>query len=100
MNIRRFEEPPWNYHLFTGSWYFDDAICQDTLKEHFKVGSLTGLGLADYDCGIIASGALLIYLKETQKTSLSHMSRLIPYAAGKYMLLDSSTRRNLELVRL
>ena len=63
-------------------WYFDDAICQDTLKEHFKVGSLTGLGLADYDCGIIASGALLIYLKETQKTSLSHMSRLIPYAAG------------------
>ena len=78
-------------------WYFDDAICQDTLKEHFKVGSLTGLGLADYDCGIIASGALLIYLKETQKTSLSHMSRLIPYAAGKYMLLDSSTRRNLEL---
>ena len=78
-------------------WYFDDAICQDTLKEHFKVGSLTGLGLADYDCGIIASGALLIYLKETQKTSLSHMSRLIPYAAGKYMLLDSATRRNLEL---
>ena len=56
-----------------------------------------GLGLADYDCGIIASGALLIYLKETQKTSLSHMSRLIPYAAGKYMLLDSATRRNLEL---
>ena len=40
---------------------------------------------------------LLIYLKETQKTSLSHMSRLTPYAAGKYMLLDSSTRRNLEL---
>lgn len=39
----------------------------------------------------------MIYLKETQKTSLSHMSRLIPYAAGKYMLLDSSTRRNLEL---
>ena len=79
------------------SWYFDDAVCRQKLLEHFKVASFAGLGLEDYDCGIIASGALLIYLKETQKTSLSHMSRLIPYAAGKYMLLDSSTRRNLEL---
>lgn len=79
------------------AWYFDDAICNRTLKEHFKVSSLEGLGLADYDCGIIASGALLIYLKETQKTSLSHMSKLTAYTTGKYMLLDSSTRRNLEL---
>ena len=79
-------------------WYFDDAICQDTLKEHFKVGSLTGLGLADYDCGIIASGALLIYLKETQKTALSQMTSIHPYTAEKYMLIDSSSRRNLELV--
>lgn len=79
------------------SWYFDDAINMKTLKEHFNVSSMEGLGLADYDCGIIASGALLQYLKETQKTSLSHMSRLTPYVTGKYMLLDSSTRRNLEL---
>ncbi len=79
------------------SWYFDDAVCTRTLKEHFKVSAMEGLGISDYDCGVIASGALLIYLKETQKTSLSHMSRLTPYAAGKYMLLDSSTRRNLEL---
>lgn len=79
------------------SWYFDDDICCRTLKEHFKVSTVEGLGISDYDCGIIASGALLIYLKETQKTSLSHMSRLTPYATGKYMLLDSSTRRNLEL---
>lgn len=79
------------------AWYFDDAICTRTLKEHFSVGTMEGLGLQDYDCGIIASGALLQYLKETQKTSLSHMSRLTPYITGKYMLLDSSTRRNLEL---
>lgn len=79
------------------AWYFDDAICTRTLREHFKVSSMEGLGLADYDCGIIASGALLIYLKETQKTSLSHMSKLTAYTTGKYMLLDSSTRRNLEL---
>ncbi len=78
-------------------WYFDDAICTRTLKEHFRVSAMEGLGISDYDCGVIASGALLIYLKETQKTSLSHMARLTPYTTGRYMLLDSSTRRNLEL---
>ena len=79
------------------AWYFDDALCTKTLKEHFKVSAMEGLGISDYDCGMIASGALLVYLKETQKTSLSHMSKLTPYTTGKYMLLDSSTRRNLEL---
>lgn len=79
------------------AWYFDDVICEKTLKEHFHCGTLEGLGIGDYDCGMVAAGALLQYLKETQKTSLSHMSRLTPYTTGKYMLLDSSTRRNLEL---
>lgn len=79
------------------AWYFDDAICEQTLLAHFQVKSLKGLGLSDYDCGIIGAGALLQYLKETQKTSLAHLSRLTGYAAGKFMLLDSSTRRNLEL---
>ncbi len=77
--------------------YFDDAGCAEALKEHFKVASLEGLGISDYECGVTASGALLIYLKETQKTSLAHMSRLTPYTTGKYMFLDSSARRNLEL---
>ena len=79
------------------AWYFDDAICERTLKEHFHVSSLEGLGLKDYDCGVIASGALLQYLLETQKNELTHLSRLTGYVTGKYMLLDSSTRRNLEL---
>ena len=79
------------------AWYFDDAICQRTLKEHFHVSAMEGLGLSDYDCGIIAAGALLQYLIETQKRDLSHITRLSAYATGKYMLLDSSTRRNLEL---
>ena len=79
------------------AWYFDDAVCERTLKEHFKVNSLEGLGLSDYDCGIIGAGALLTYLIETQKTSLSHLSKLTGYVTGRYMLLDSSTRRNLEL---
>ena len=80
------------------AWYFDDALCRETLQEHFKVASLEGIGLSDYECGMIASGALLKYLEETQKNSLSHMSRLTRYAAGNYMVLDSATRRNLELV--
>ena len=79
------------------AWYFDDAIFQRTLKEHFHVNVVEGLGLADYDCGVIAAGALLQYLLETQKRDLSHITKLSVYASGKYMLLDSSTRRNLEL---
>ena len=80
------------------AWYFDDALCRETLQEHFKVASLEGIGLSDCECGMIASGALLKYLEETQKNSLSHMSRLTRYATGNYMVVDSATRRNLELV--
>ena len=80
------------------TWYFDDDLCRRTLKEHFHVTNLEGLGIKDYDSGIIASGALFLYLKETQKTALSHMATIHPYMADKYMLIDSSSRRNLELV--
>ena len=78
-------------------WYFDDAVCRQKLLEHFKVSSFAGLGLEDYDCGLISAGALLSYLLETQKNSLSNLTHITPYSAGKYMMLDSSTRRNLEL---
>ena len=79
------------------AWYFDDAMCERILKDHFQVGTLEGLGLGDYNCGVIAAGALMQYLYETQKTSLSHLTHITGYTTGKYMLLDSSTRRNLEL---
>lgn len=79
------------------AWYFDDGMCTKVLKDHFKVSSLEGLGLTDYNCGLIAAGALLQYLYETQKTSLAHLTGIISYTTGKYMLLDSSSRRNLEL---
>ncbi|HIQ95271.1 MAG TPA: DNA mismatch repair protein MutS [Candidatus Limivivens merdigallinarum] len=80
------------------SWYFDDELCRKALKEQFHTESLNGLGLEDYDVGVIAAGAVLQYLKETQKTAISNLTRLIPYVTGKYMIIDSSTRRNLELV--
>ena len=79
------------------AWYFDDAVCRQKLLDHFKVSSFAGLGLADYDCGVISAGALLQYLLETQKNNLTNLTHITPYTSGKYMMLDSSTRRNLEL---
>ena len=80
------------------TWYFGDELAETTLLTHFKVKSLEALGLADYDCGMIAAGALLKYLYETQKNDLNNISVIHPYSTGKYMIIDSSTRRNLELV--
>ena len=80
------------------AWYFSDETAQMTLKDHFKVRDLEGLGLADYDSGVIAAGALLKYLYETQKTTLSNLVAIHPYTTGKFMIIYSSTRRNLELV--
>ena len=80
------------------AWYFSDETAQMTLKYHFKVRDLEGLGLADYDSGVVAAGALLKYLYETQKTTLSNLVAIHPYTTGKFMIIDSSTRRNLELV--
>ena len=80
------------------NWYFDDELCRRALLEHFRVKTLEGLGLKDYDCGVIAAGALFQYLTETQKTSLSHMTTITPYITDCFMLIDSSSRRNLELV--
>ena len=80
------------------SHYFDDDACRKCLMKHFHVQALTGLGVEDFPTGMIAAGALLQYLYETQKdTSLAHFTHLYPYLTNKYMLLDSSTRRNLEL---
>lgn len=79
------------------AWYFDDDACTKVLKEHFKVAAMQGLGIGDYTSGMIAAGALLQYLYETQKNALTHLTSIKSYSAGKYMLLDSSSRRNLEL---
>ena len=76
---------------------FDEDGCKRALLKHFKVNVLTGLGIEDFPTGIVAAGALLQYLLETQKVSLDNFTHLYPYLTSKYMLLDSSTRRNLEL---
>ena len=79
------------------SWYFDDDLCKNKLTEHFHAANMQALGLEDFNCGSISAGALLIYLYETQKNSLAHLTHIQVYTTGAYMLLDSSTRRNLEL---
>ena len=78
-------------------WYFDDDGCRKCLMNHFKVNTLAGLGLEDFPSGMISAGAAMQYLLETQKTDLTHINHIIPYLASRFMLLDSSTRRNLEL---
>jgi DNA mismatch repair protein MutS len=80
------------------AWYFGDDLAKETLLSHFKTATLQALGLDEYDCGVISAGALLKYLYETQKNSMDHILEIHPYSIGKYMILDSSTRRNLELV--
>ncbi len=78
-------------------WYYETAGAQKILREHFRVSNLEGLGLKDYPTGVIAAGALLNYLYETQKNSLPHLTSITPYSTGLYMIIDSSTRRNLEI---
>ena len=78
--------------------YFDDGYVKDVLLRHFKCMSLEALGVADFPIGCLSAGALISYLMDTQKSDLSHMNRIVPYVNGNYMLIDSSSRRNLELV--
>lgn len=77
--------------------YFDDFSCVEIIKKHFKVIDLTGLGLNDMPAAVPSVGAVLKYLYETQKTSLEFLNKITVYTSGKYMVLDSIARRNLEI---
>ncbi|MCI8976327.1 MAG: DNA mismatch repair protein MutS [Lachnospiraceae bacterium] len=78
--------------------YFDEDRCRKSLLKHFHVSTLQGMGIEDFPTGMIAAGSLMLYLLDTQKTPLEHFTHLYPYLTSRYMLLDSSTRRNLELM--
>ena len=80
-----------------GVHYFDEAAARNVILSHFHVSSLIALGMDDKRTGSIAAGALLKYLYDTQMNALSNITGINVYTVGKYMLLDSSTRRNLEL---
>lgn len=77
--------------------YYDEDRCRNFIARHFGINGISGLGISDFPNGVVAAGSLLQYLYETQKQELKHFTHLYPYIASRYMLLDSSTRRNLEL---
>ena len=76
---------------------FDTVQCESLLLGHFKKKSLAELGIAEYETGWICAAALLKYLTDTQMNALEHLTHIVPYVKGKYMVVDNSTRRNLEL---
>jgi DNA mismatch repair protein MutS len=76
---------------------FDPATARTVLHEHFRTSSLAGFGCDHLDVGVDAAGALLSYIQETQRTDLTHISRLIPVSSGQHLIIDDASRRNLEL---
>ena len=77
--------------------YFNYVSCEDNLKRHFSINSVSGLGLNDFPELVVSSGAMLCYLYDTQMNSLKHINHIELYSVDSYMIIDSSTRRNLEL---
>ncbi len=77
--------------------YYNENDCKEILLRHFRVSSLLALGIDDLQAATLACGALLRYLYDTQMNDLANITRIDAYLACKYMLLDTATRRNLEL---
>lgn len=77
--------------------YFEQAACEESIKAQYPQAELGKEGLGAYPFGVAASGALLAYLHETQKNALAHLLEIVPYSVKNYMVIDSATRRNLEL---
>ena len=78
---------------------FERDIAIDSLKNHFKVTSVSGFGLDENSPSVCAAGALIDYLKETQKNALSHINTIRLNSQNEYMALDMFTRGNLELTK-
>jgi DNA mismatch repair protein MutS len=80
-------------------WTFDPASARGALFHHFGVSTLAGFGFDDQQACLAAAGALLLYLQETLKAGLAHLTRLRPFAEERHLFLDEVTRRSLELTR-
>jgi DNA mismatch repair protein MutS len=80
-------------------WTFDPRSAREALFQHFGVATLAGFGFEDNQPCLAAAGALLLYLQETLKASLAHLTRLRPYSEKRFLCLDEVTRRSLELTR-
>ena len=85
------------YTFYLEDWVFQPAYAQEILQNHFDVKSLKGFGVQDLKYGIIAAGAVLYYLSETQHKELKHIQSIKRIAEDNYVWMDRFTVRNLEL---
>ena len=85
------------YTFYLDDWIFQPEYAQETLQNHFDVKSLKGFGVQDLKHGIIAAGAVLYYLSETQHKQLKHIQVISRIAEDNYVWMDRFTVRNLEL---
>ncbi len=79
-------------------WIFNFDYGNELLLMQFKTVNLKGFGIENLNSGIIAAGAILNYLQETQKANLSHINHITLYNPSDYMTLDFATKRNLEII--
>ncbi|MDB4199142.1 DNA mismatch repair protein MutS [Polaribacter sp.] len=85
------------YTFYLDDWVFQKEYANDTLQNHFEVKSLKGFGIHEVKNGIIAAGAVLYYLSETQHNQLKHIQVISRIAEDNYVWMDRFTVRNLEL---
>lgn len=78
-------------------WVWNIDYATDILTDHFQTHSLKGFGVESFHEAIVAAGAIMNYLRETQKSNLLHITRLTRHDVGEYIVLDPSTKRNLEI---
>lgn len=79
-------------------WIFNFDYTNELLLNHFKTVTLKGFGIEQLENGIVAAGIVLHYLQETQRVNLSHLNKISVYNPSDYMILDYSTKRNLEII--
>ncbi len=79
-------------------WVFAPPQAASLITSHYDLHSLTGLGLDDAPLAVSAAGAIIHYLNETYRASLSHLKRPAPFTRSEFMILDPNTQRNLELL--
>ena len=85
------------YTFYLDDWVFQPEYANETLQNHFEVKTLKGFGIEDLKNGIIAAGAVLYYLSETQHNQLKHIQAISRIAEDNYVWMDRFTVRNLEL---
>ena len=84
------------YHL--DEWIFNHDYAREILLKHFGTHSLKGFGIEDLDIGIVAAGAILHYLKDTEHPNLQHITAMQRINKAEHLWMDRFTIRNLELI--